>query len=146
MPTLATYAALAERGPASGLPEESHRKVFEVLDSGLRALELAHRGGVKIAYGTDLLGAMQDAQLSEFEIRATVQPPADLIRSATTTAASLIGEAGRLGVVAPGAHADLLVVDGDPLRDVAVLTHPETHLLLVLKGGRVVRELPALGA
>jgi imidazolonepropionase-like amidohydrolase len=144
VPTLATYTALAERGRESGLTEASYRKVFEVLEGGLRALELAHRGGVAIAYGTDLLGDMHDAQLTEFRIRAQVQPAADVVRAATTTAACLIGEEGRLGVVAPGARADLLVVDGDPLQDLTVLTQPESRLLMVVKEGRVVRELAHL--
>lgn len=141
VPTLATYSALAERGREAGLPEASHRKVFEVLDAGLHALELAHRGGVQIAYGTDLLGAMHDAQLTEFTIRAQVQPAADILRAATTTAARLIGREGELGVVAPGAEADLLVVDGDPTADISVLTRPETHLLMIVQGGRPVRDM-----
>jgi imidazolonepropionase-like amidohydrolase len=142
VPTLATYSALAERGREAGLPEASHRKVFDVLDAGLHALEIAHRGGVQIAYGTDLLGAMHDAQLTEFTIRAQVQPAADILRAATTTAARLIGLEGQLGVVAPGAEADLLVVDGDPLADISVLTRPDTHLLMIVQAGRVVREVP----
>ncbi|HTF55312.1 MAG TPA: amidohydrolase family protein [Pseudonocardia sp.] len=137
VPTLATYAALAEEGPAAGLPPESFRKVFEVLDAGLHALELAHQGGVKIVYGTDLLGDMHYRQLTEFALRAQVQPPADILRSATTTAAELLGMAGRIGTIAPGAAADLLVVDGNPLDDVTVLTKPDDALRLIMHGGRV---------
>ena len=137
VPTLATYAALAEEGPAAGLPPESFRKVFEVLDAGLHALEMAHRGGVKIVYGTDLLGDMHYRQLTEFALRAQVQPPADILRSATTTAAELLGMAGRIGTIAPGAAADLLVVDGNPLDDVTVLTKPDDALRLIMHGGRV---------
>src|SRR5215813_1109827 len=117
VPTLATYTALAERGRESGLPEESYRKLSTVLEGGLHALELAHHGGASIVYGTDLLGAMQDAQLTEFTIRADVQPAAAILRAATVNAASLIGEQGQLGVIAPGARADVLVVDGDPLHE-----------------------------
>ena len=46
VPTLVTYSALAEHGREAGLPETSHRKVFDVLDAGLRALEMAHRAGM----------------------------------------------------------------------------------------------------
>jgi imidazolonepropionase-like amidohydrolase len=144
VPTLATYSALAERGRESGLPEESYRKIATVLEGGLRALELAHRAGVTIVYGTDLLGAMQDAQLSEFTLRSEVQPAAAIVRAATTAAARLLGEEGRLGVIAPGARADALVVDGNPLEDTGVLTRPESCLLLVLQGGRVVHESSGL--
>jgi len=137
VPTLATYSALAEEGPAAGLPPESFGKVFEVLDAGRRALELAHRGGVKIVYGTDLLGDMHYRQLTEFALRAQVQPAADILRSATTTAAELLGMAGRIGTIAPGAAADLLVVDGNPLDDVTLLTKPDDALRLIMHGGRV---------
>lgn len=140
VPTLATYSALAEQGPRFGLPEHSHRKVFGVLDSGLRALELAHRAGIPIAYGTDLLGGMHEDQLTEFTIRAQVQPAADIIRSATTVAARLLRMEDKLGVIQPGAAADLLVVDGDPLRDVTVLTRPQRTLRLVMARGRIARD------
>ncbi|HTD77126.1 MAG TPA: amidohydrolase family protein [Chloroflexota bacterium] len=138
VPTLVTYSALAEDGRAAGLPEDSYRKVFDVLDAGLRALELADRAGVQIAFGTDLLGPMHAHQSREFTIRAQVQPPDAIIRSATTTAARLLNLEGQVGVVAPGAYADLLVVDGNPLEDIALLAAPEQHLKMIVKSGRFV--------
>jgi imidazolonepropionase-like amidohydrolase len=140
VPTLVTYSALAEQGREFGLPEDSHRKVFDVLDAGLRALEMAHRAGVSIAYGTDLLGGMQVHQLREFEIRAQVQSPADIIRSATLVGARVVRLEGQLGCISPGAYADLLVVDGNPLDDVGVMTRPDQYLELVMKAGRIYRE------
>ncbi|MBO0774777.1 MAG: amidohydrolase family protein [Actinobacteria bacterium] len=137
VPTLVTYQALAEEGPAAGLPPASHRKVFDVLDAGLHALELAHRGGVPIAYGTDLLGDMHRHQLREFTIRAQVQPAADIIRSATTVAAELVNLSGRAGVIREHAFADLLVLDGNPLADIGVLTRPGKHLKLIMHAGRI---------
>lgn len=137
VPTLATYAALAEEGIEHGLPADQHRKVFDVLDAGLHALELAHRAGLPIAYGTDLLGGMHRRQLSEFALRSRVQPAADVIRSATTVAARLVGLEGEVGVVAAAARADLLVVDGDPLRRLEVLTEPDRYLKLVMAAGRI---------
>ncbi len=137
VPTLATYSALAAHGRDFGLPEQSHRKVFEVLDSGLHALELAHRATIPIVYGTDLLGGMHEDQLNEFKLRREVQPPADILRSTTTVAARLLHMEGQVGVVAPGAYADLLVVDGDPLQDIAVLTDPQRRLKLVMARGRL---------
>jgi imidazolonepropionase-like amidohydrolase len=139
VPTLATYAALAEEGLEHGLPADQHRKVFDVLDAGLRALELAHRAGLPIVYGTDLLGGMHRRQLTELTLRAQVQPAADVLRSATTVAARLVGMEGRVGVVAPGALADLLVVDGNPLDRLEVLTEPGRRLRLVMQAGRLHR-------
>ncbi len=138
VPTLATYEALAREGIAAGLPADLLSKLGRVRDVGLHALELAHTAGVPLVYGTDLLGAMHRDQLQEFAIRAQVQAPIDVIRAATCNAAALFGEIGQTGVVAEGARADLLLVNGDPLRDLHCLIHPEQHLDMVMKGGMVV--------
>jgi imidazolonepropionase-like amidohydrolase len=139
VPTLATYSALAEEGLEQGMPAGQHAKVYEVLDAGLAALELAHRAGLPIVYGTDLLGGMHRRQLTELTLRAQVQPAADVLRSATTVAARLTGLEGEIGVVAPGASADLLVVDGNPLERLEVLTDPARNLRLVMAAGRLHR-------
>ena len=140
VPTLATYRALAEEGVAAGLPKEMHAKLADVLDAGLRALEIAHRGGVKLAYGTDLLGVMHRHQLREFALRREVQAPIDVIRAATVNAAALFRMSGEIGEVAPGARADLLVVDGDPLADLGALQDPARFLRAVVKDGALVQD------
>jgi len=139
VPTLVTYSALAEHGREYGLSESSHAKVFDVLNDGLRALELAHRAGVQIAFGTDLLGAMHRLQSREFQIRSEVQPAVEIVRSATTVGASLVRQEGQVGVIAPGAWADLLVVDGNPLENIGLLADPDQHLALIMKSGRLYR-------
>jgi len=63
---------------------------------------------------------------------------AEVIRSATTVNARILKREGEIGVVAPGARADLLVVEGDPLSDVRLLAEPEKNLSLILRGGRIV--------
>jgi len=138
--TLATYRAIAREGVAAGLPEELQRKVYEVLDAGSRALEMAQRHGVKLVYGTDLLGSMHQHQLTEFAIRAESVPNADLIRSATCTAAEAFQRDGEFGVVEPGARADLLAVDGNPLDDIGVLQQPEARLKLIMKAGEIFKD------
>ncbi|WAL68090.1 amidohydrolase family protein [Amycolatopsis cynarae] len=137
VPTLVTYWALKQEGREYGLPESSWRKVDEVLGAGLAALDRAARGGVKLVFGTDLLGGMHRHQNHEFRLRAEVQPPLEVIRSATSVAAELVGMTGEAGTLAPGAHADLLVVDGDPLADIGVLAEPK-HLRHVIQAGRIV--------
>ncbi|HLN12243.1 MAG TPA: amidohydrolase family protein [bacterium] len=136
VPTLVTYDALAEEGAALGLLPESVAKISDVRESGLRSLETFQRAGVKMAYGTDLLGEMQRHQSTEFTIRARVLPPFEVIRSATTVAAEVLRQEGRLGVVAPGAVADLLVVDGDPLKDLGTLLDQGAHLRAIMQAGR----------
>jgi imidazolonepropionase-like amidohydrolase len=140
--TLATYEALAVRGADGGMPADQLAKLERVRDAGLDSIRLAAAAGVRLVYGTDLLGPMHDAQLSEFPLRAQAQPVADVLRAATVYAAALLGE-DDLGVVAPGARADLLLLEADPLADLTVLTRPDKHLRAVLQGGRtVVGELP----
>ena len=77
-------------------------------------------------------------QLREFELRAEVLSPLEVIQSATTTAAELIGRVGELGAIAPGARADLLVLDGNPLEDLRVLSGKGEHVKMVLKDGQLV--------
>ena len=72
-------------------------------------------------------------------MRMELDEPLNIIRSATRVNAELLNQAGKLGVIAPNAYADLLVVDGDPLRDLAILTNPEKHLKLIMKGGVIYK-------
>ncbi len=137
VPTLVTYEYLAKEGVSAGLPKDVEPKIYLVLDRGLAALELAYKAGVQLAYGTDLLGQMHRHQLQEFAIRAQVQPNLEVIRAATLYAAKLLRAEGQLGVVAPGATADLIAVEGNPLEDISVLTRPEQNLKLIMKAGTV---------
>ena len=139
VPTLVTYEALTAEGAQLGLGTESLAKIAAVREAGLRSLDLFARAGVKIALGTDLLGASHRLQSDELLLRARVQSNADVLRSATVVGAELLGMAGRLGQLVPGALADLLVVDGDPLQDLACLGGQGERIALVMKGGRVYR-------
>jgi imidazolonepropionase-like amidohydrolase len=135
VPTLVTYFMIEEFGRALRFPEASLRTVGDVLAAGLRSLEVARDAGVPLGFGTDLLGETHEHQSREFTLRAKALPAADILRSATLVNAEILNRQGELGVVAPGALADLLVLDGNPLEDISVLEAPE-HLLAVMKGGR----------
>ena len=142
VPTLAIYRALVEEGVEAGLPRELVGKTDEVLDAGIRAVELAYRAGVPMAYGTDLLGLMHKRQLAEFVLRREVVPPADLIRAATINAARLLRLEDEIGGIQPGLRADLIAVHGDPLENIAILSDPNLSPKLVIKGGEVVFPRP----
>jgi imidazolonepropionase-like amidohydrolase len=103
----------------------------------LKSLEICKRHGVPVAYGTDLLGQLQVAQSEEFTLRARVLSPAEIIRSATTIGAQIVRMEGKLGCLQPDAFADLLVVDGDPRKDLALLGDQGKHLSLIMKAGVV---------
>jgi imidazolonepropionase-like amidohydrolase len=135
VPTLVTYDALHRFGKDLGFPEVSMAKLSEVREAGLHSLEILQKAGVKIGYGTDLLGPMHRHQSREFVIRAEAMKPFDIICSATMVNAELVNHTGELGVAAPGARADLIAVDGDPLADISLLDGQGEHLTHIMKDG-----------
>ena len=140
VPTLSTYAALAEEGERLGWSAAMLGKLRVVQARGLDAIRMARAEGVPIAFGTDLLGHMHERQSGEFALRAAAVPPVELLQSATCVAARLMGQEGQVGVLAPGAWADLLIVDGDPLTSLAMWEQPAQGLRLIMQGGRVVED------
>jgi imidazolonepropionase-like amidohydrolase len=140
VPTLATYDAMERRGAELGLAPVAQAKNREVLDAGRTAIELARAAGVRIGFGTDLMGALEDEQLHGLRLQAEVEGPLALLRAATSVNAELLGRAD-LGRIRSGAIADLLVLDGDPLRDPSVLWGgPERRA--VFQGGTRVGHHP----
>lgn len=133
--TLATYEALAQDGELLGWSAAMLAKLDRVKDHGVRALRVAKAMGVPIGFGTDLLGHMHDRQSNEFALRLPAMSAAEIIQSATSVNARLMGQEGRLGVIARGALADLIVVDGDPTADPSLLAGQGERLLAIVKGG-----------
>ncbi|MDT0684496.1 amidohydrolase family protein [Roseicyclus sp. F158] len=139
VPTLVAYEVTAEHGQELGLSPYVMEKLNYVNESGLKMLGLASDAGVRLGFGTDLMGEMEFAQLQEFTIRARVQRPVDVLRSATSVNAEIVQKEGELGVIAPGAIADILVVDGNPLEDMAIIAEPEKNLRLIMKDGAIYK-------
>jgi imidazolonepropionase-like amidohydrolase len=139
-PTLVTYQALKDEGESLGLPPESVAKIDTVRLAGLESLEKMRRAGLTMAFGTDLLGEMHRHQSEEFVIRGQVLPAIEVIRSTTLHAAKLLRMEGQVGEVTPGAFGDLIVVEGDPLQDLSLLTGQGKHISAIMLGGRFVKE------
>ena len=139
VPTMSTYEAIAMEGVEAGMPADMQVKVHEVIEAGKRNLAMAWGKGVKMAYGTDLLGDMQVHQMMEVSLRAEFMSPLEIIQSATLRAAELFRMQGEIGQVTPGARADLLLYDANPLHNLDVLQSPDTHLRLIVKDGAVVK-------
>jgi len=137
-PTLVTYDAM--HGSNEGLLPQSLAKLQEVEGAGLQAIAYCRDAGVRLGFGTDLLGDLHRHQSHEFVLRAKVQDPLDVLRSATSINAELVQRSGRLGTLAAGAVADILVVDGNPLDDISVLERSAESLLLVVKDGRIFKD------
>ena len=134
---LVAYYAMKERAAEYGMSGEMLEKNDLVIEGGLKSLEICKRAGVPVAYGSDLLGQLQVDQSREFRIRREVLDPMEIVRSATTVAARVLRQEGKLGCLAPGAHADLLVVDGDPLADLDLLGGQGRHMSVIMKGGEM---------
>ncbi|MDH0736723.1 amidohydrolase family protein [Achromobacter sp. AGC78] len=135
VPTLVTYEALANEGADYGLPPDSVAKIATVRTAGLHSLEIYKKAGVKIGYGSDLLGPSQRLQSDEFRIRNEVLSAQEVIQCATTTAAEVLNQVGQLGRIQVGALADVLLVDGNPYRDLSCLLGQGEHIALIMKEG-----------
>jgi imidazolonepropionase-like amidohydrolase len=138
VPTLATYEALAEEGARLGWSPSMLAKLEGVQNKGIEAVKLARAEGVPIVFGTDLLGHMHSRQNREFLLRAPALTPVQVLQSATIVAARLLRQEAVLGQLVQGAYADLLVVDGEPTEDAAVMADPATAIQLLMQGGRAV--------
>jgi imidazolonepropionase-like amidohydrolase len=136
VPTVIVYDALASEGASLGLPPDSVAKIETVRSGGMRSLEVLRDAGVMMGYGSDLIGThMHRLQSEEFLIRSKVMPAHEVISHATGNAAKICRMEGQIGAITPGAFADLIVVDGNPLKDLALLTGQGRHMPLIMKGG-----------
>ena len=90
-----------------------------------------------MGFGTDLLGDLHRLQSNEFKIRAEVLSPQEILQSATTTAAKILRMEGKLGRLTPGAIADVILVDGNPLIDIECLTGQGDKIPWVIKSGQI---------
>jgi imidazolonepropionase-like amidohydrolase len=139
VPTMSVLFALSEEGRQHNLPTMILGKIDEVIGSALEGMERMRRAQVKLGFGTDLVGHTYVRQCGEFLLRREVFSPLEILRQATSTGAEVLQLQGRLGCVSAGANADLLVVDGDPLRDVGLLAQHGGKLPLIMLAGQIVK-------
>ena len=139
VPTLSTYAALADEGQRLGWSPSMLEKLEAVKARGTDAVRIARAEGVPVVFGTDLLGHMHERQSGEFDLRLAAMSPVEALQSATFVAAQLMRQEGQIGQLVPGAWADLLVVEGDPTQELSMLAEPAKGVLMIMKGGRTVR-------
>lgn len=133
-PTLTVYyGGWAPEGTPTGTRDRKRVSVH------VTSFQKAMKAGVKIAFGTDVGGfKWTDPIAQEFSHMVELgMKPIDAIRSATSSAAEMLGMKGELGVIAPGALADVVAVAGDPLRDVKELE----RVTFVMKGGAVFKDV-----
>ena len=141
VPTFISLVQRVESAAHEHLPPIIVANLKRTIERGRQVYGWARKHKVPIGFGTDLWGPeAQKSQLREFEMRRDLDTPADIVRSATAVNAELLMEKGMLGVIAEGAHADLLVVEGNPLADLGVLLDPQKNLKLIMKAGDGLQE------
>lgn len=141
VPTLSAGVLIGGHAGELGLPRSSLEKILAVNDRALQAVEACDAAGVKLGLGCDLHGdAFLKTQGRELMLRGQVQKPVDVLRSATSINAELVQRKGELGELTPGALADMVLVEGDPMRDLSVFEHSALTIRLVMLGGDVRRD------
>jgi imidazolonepropionase-like amidohydrolase len=139
VPTLTTYTLISAHGEAQGIPRKMIAKIDQAKAGGLESLKVAQAAGLEIGSGSDVLGAMQPFKALELGLKAQGLGAHAAILSATRTNARLFGMEDEIGSVEEGKRADVILVDGQPLDDIAVLQDAR-NVLLVMRDGVVYKD------
>lgn len=139
-PTLAVCHLMATHWKDWGLSEYVVPRIKGCEESMSRAVQIAEAAGVLIGSGSDLLGPRQNRRGLEIVLKAKILGVMRAIQCATQGNARIMRLDDKLGTLAPGKLADVIAVRGDPRADVTVLDDP-AHVVLVIKGGEVVKDL-----
>jgi imidazolonepropionase-like amidohydrolase len=136
VPTLYLGDWMIENAGLTHLPPPLLAKAQEVIPAARKNIAHAFASGVKVAFGTDAAVYPHGLNAHEFAVMVKLGfTPLEAIQAATINAADLLGWSGKVGTLDPGAWADLIAVDGDPMKDVTTLE----RVKFVMKGGEVVK-------
>jgi imidazolonepropionase-like amidohydrolase len=130
---------MRELGAKMGMPARNLEKNQGVFEAGQQSIEIARRAGLDLGFGTDLLGEAQVQQNQEFLIRAELESAVDVLRSMYVVNPRLCGLEGKVGLIQPGAQADLLISEVNPIDDLRRLGDPEANLSAIVLRGQVVK-------
>jgi imidazolonepropionase-like amidohydrolase len=143
------YIAFSSTPEEAGMNAVAAPKYLEAKAGADKGFELAKKMGVKMAFGTDIVGSLDLAtyQSQEFVLRLKHYTPYEILKQATSENAALFERSGKrhpylegpLGVVKVGAYADVVVVEGNPLKDITLLAEPAKNLKLIMKDGKVYK-------
>jgi len=140
VPTMAVIEQIVQHGEELGMYEESMAKAREVHAMAYHSMEYLYRNGARLGMGTDLFEERyHPMQNREFEFRADIVKPIDQLRSATSINAEIMQKTGDVGCIAPGAYADLIAIEGNPLENIHLMAQPEENFSMIMKGGAFVR-------
>lgn len=149
VPTLLLLANMADWGQLVGAPRPMADGMARMLEKSGDTLHRAHAAGVRFAVGTDSgfsVCPYGEWHARELELLVTYAglSPLEAISAGTRGGATMLGLDGKLGVIAPGMHADLIVVDGDPVADIRVLQDKRRIEAVVKDGRRVIFDEDAI--
>lgn len=146
VPTAAVFLALSEMGEKIGASGSWREKAELVAGYALSSLETLKAAGVRMGFGTDLIGELYVRQCQEFLVRSQIFSPLEILRQATSVGAEILMRPGKLGCLAPGAAADLLLIDGNPLEDIALLGRNGEAIAMIMKDGAIVKDRLGAGS
>jgi imidazolonepropionase-like amidohydrolase len=137
---------------AAPLTGQSHTNLLRVLTGTKTLYPLAKKYGIRTAFGSDMLFSPEIAERQGLMLTHLKRwyGNAEIMTMATSGNAGLLALSGprnpypgKLGVIEPGAHADLLVVAGDPLQDISLLAAPDKNLVVIMKNGKIHKDIRA---
>ena len=136
VPTLYLGDWFLENAERNHVPDFLLAKAKAVMPAARQNIAHAFASGVKVAFGTDAAVYPHGLNAREFAVMVKLGlTPLQAIQAATINAADLLGWSGKVGTLEPGAWADIVAVDGDPVKDVTTLE----RVKFVMKGGEVVK-------
>jgi imidazolonepropionase-like amidohydrolase len=141
VPTMITYEMISKLGASFGVPENNIRKINQAREKAAESLEIAFKAGVNIGSGSDLLGPMQIYKGGELELQAQIMGPIGALLAATRTNSEIIRQQDTLGTIEPGKLADLILVKGDPLKDISIFKEYQSNILIIIQGGRIYKNI-----
>ncbi|TLY81374.1 MAG: amidohydrolase family protein [Gammaproteobacteria bacterium] len=134
--------------PPVGISERQRAKFLQVQAATDAMMKLAKKYHVKLGFGTDLIYGLDNKarENREFTLRERWFSPVEILRQATSGNAELLAMSGprnpypgKLGVIEEGAYADVLLINGEPLKDITILEHPADALALIMKDGKIFK-------
>ena len=134
VPTLVTYMGMASEGRRLGFPERNLIKNEAVLASGIESLAIADKVGIKMGWGTDLIGEIQSMQREEFAVRAKVQSAESILHAMYVMNPIILRKAESIGRLAPGMAGDVVLAQVNPLDDIAGLAKDDAVTQVVKNG------------
>lgn len=147
VPTAYVFGQTPEQLNIVGTPSEPKMRLIN--EGSANLLKWAKESGVKIGWGTDMFGkpAKQAEQPLEFRARAKVFTPVENLKQATSLNAELLSlsglrhpyREGALGEITVGAYADILVIDGNPLKDIEIMVDPKKNFRIIMKNGVIYK-------